>query len=81
MDGAAGLAQRIRARIEAEAVKRTDGRGALKVTASVGAATMPESAATAQELIASADAALYEAKRAGKNRVVAAPSSSATPRP
>jgi diguanylate cyclase (GGDEF)-like protein len=80
MDGAAGLAQRIRARIEAEAVKRTDGRGALKVTASVGAATMPESAATAQELIAAADAALYEAKRAGKNRVVGASSSSATPR-
>jgi len=76
MEGAAGLAERIRARIESEAVARLDGKGTLKVTASVGAATMPESAATAQELIAAADAALYEAKRAGKNRVVAAPATS-----
>jgi diguanylate cyclase (GGDEF)-like protein len=80
MEGAAGLAERIRARIESEAVARTDGKGTVKVTASVGAATIPESAATAQEVIAAADAALYEAKRAGKNRIAAAPATSAAGR-
>jgi PleD family two-component response regulator len=38
------------------------------VTASFGVAAIPP-AKTASELFAAADAALYEAKRAGKNRV------------
>ena len=42
------------------------------MTASVGAASVRGSADGAEPLIAAADAALYEAKRAGKNRVVAA---------
>ena len=42
----------------------------MRVTASFGAASLPESADDAAELIAAADAALYEAKRAGKNRTV-----------
>ena len=68
--GANELAERIRARIEAEAVPMVHGDGELHVTASVGTATLPDAASTSQELIAAADAALYEAKRAGKNRVV-----------
>ena len=41
-------------------------RGAL--TVSVGVATYPEHATTPEDLVASADRALYDAKKAGKNR-------------
>jgi diguanylate cyclase (GGDEF)-like protein len=47
---------------------RLDGRGHLRVTASLGVASLPESAQDKRSLIASADEALYRAKRAGKNR-------------
>jgi predicted signal transduction protein with EAL and GGDEF domain len=49
-----------------------DGEGTIGVTASIGVASIPATARDAQELIAVADAALYEAKRAGKDRVAAA---------
>jgi diguanylate cyclase (GGDEF)-like protein len=74
--GAVEVAERIRSRIDAERVRGVDGGSPLRVTASVGAASMPASAKTAQDLIAAADAALYEAKRSGKNRVVTAPARS-----
>ena len=79
--GAVELAERIRARIESERVTGVDGQAALRVTASVGAASMPASAADARDLIAAADAALYEAKRSGKNRVVTAPAKSPAGKP
>ena len=44
-----------------------DGREA-KVTASIGVCYFPEHGTTAQELLAKADAAMYEAKQAGRNR-------------
>ena len=72
LEGALDLAERVRARIESEQVPRAGGAGAVSVTASVGAASMPGSADGAEALIAAADAALYEAKRAGKNRVASA---------
>ena len=79
-EGAAGLADRIRSRIAAADVPRVDGDGAIRVTASVGVASIPATARDVQELIAVADAALYEAKRAGKDRVAAAePESAETP--
>jgi diguanylate cyclase (GGDEF)-like protein len=46
---------------------RLDGVG--NVTVSVGAASYPETADTAEELIYGADSAMYWAKSAGKNRV------------
>jgi diguanylate cyclase (GGDEF)-like protein len=79
--GAVELAERIRARIESQAVPRVDGKGTVRVTASLGAASIPGSADDARSLIAAADAALYEAKRSGKNRVSGAPEARAAGRP
>ena len=45
----------------------------IRLTASVGVAGFPECAPGREALIEAADRALYEAKRTGKNRVVAAP--------
>jgi diguanylate cyclase (GGDEF)-like protein len=68
-EGAALLAERIREAVERLRVPRVSGRGSLRVTASFGVASMPESASDRDELVAAADAALYRAKRGGKNRV------------
>ena len=46
-----------------------DGGPPVRITVSVGVATMPADAAGVESLIAAADAALCEAKRAGKNRL------------
>ena len=67
LEGAFNLAERVRAGIEALEFP-LDGRGTLRVTASFGAASMPESASDQSSLIAAADTALYAAKRSGKNR-------------
>jgi diguanylate cyclase (GGDEF)-like protein len=50
-------------------VPRVDGQGSLRLQASFGVAALPESAVDREGLIAAADAALYRAKRAGRNRV------------
>jgi diguanylate cyclase (GGDEF)-like protein len=70
--GAVEVAERIRAQFEQEVVPLLDGAGEVSVTASIGVATIPDDAGGVQELIAIADAALYEAKRSGKNRVCSA---------
>ncbi|HEY1275972.1 MAG TPA: diguanylate cyclase [Thermoleophilaceae bacterium] len=69
VDGAVQLAERVREAVERLRVPKVGGRGHLRVTASFGAAALPESASDKEGLIAAADAALYRAKRAGKNRV------------
>jgi diguanylate cyclase (GGDEF)-like protein len=71
LEGAYAIAERIRVAIESLRVPRIDDRGGLRITASVGVATSDE--ANKDLLIAEADAALYEAKRRGKNRTVRAP--------
>jgi diguanylate cyclase (GGDEF)-like protein len=68
-EGALEVAERIRARIEKVSVARVEGRGKIKVTASLGVATMPAVGVEVEDLFAAADGALYEAKRTGKNRV------------
>jgi diguanylate cyclase (GGDEF)-like protein len=59
----------MREAVQALRIPRVDERGSLSVTASFGVAAMPESAADREGLVAAADAALYRAKRGGKNRV------------
>ena len=41
------------------------------ITLSLGVAIFPDQAANSQELVKAADVALYEAKRAGRDRVIA----------
>jgi diguanylate cyclase (GGDEF)-like protein len=78
LEGALDLAERVRARIESEQVPRAGGGHPVSVTASIGVASMPGSSDRGEKLITAADAALYEAKRGGKNRVAtAAPSRAA----
>jgi diguanylate cyclase (GGDEF)-like protein len=72
IEGAYNLAERMRHGIEELSFPLADGRGTLRVTASLGVASMPRSATDPRELLSRADAALYEAKRSGKNKVVRA---------
>ena len=67
-DGGVRLAERARLAIESRPVRLPGGEEVF-VTASFGVAAFPEHQ-EAGELLAAADAALYEAKRTGKNRVV-----------
>lgn len=67
--GAEQGAERMRAAIEGMQIQRLDGGGVLPITASFGVASFPAEAADKTSLIAAADAALYRAKRGGRNRV------------
>jgi two-component system cell cycle response regulator len=74
--GALVIAERIRERIAA--LGFDTGQGRLAVTLSLGVATFPEDGDRKAALVERADGCLYEAKRKGRNRSVAA---AATPRP
>jgi len=63
-EGALIVAERLRARIEQIEIP-----GFGNLNASIGMASFPLHAASRAELIVAADAALYSAKRAGRNRV------------
>ena len=67
--GAELAAERMRQAIEELQIERIDGDSPLGVTASFGVASLPECAKDKDSLIAEADAALYRAKRGGKNAV------------
>ncbi|MDX6668277.1 MAG: hypothetical protein QOK04_1657 [Solirubrobacteraceae bacterium] len=73
LEGAYNLAERMRTSIEQLSVPRVDGDGTIEIRASFGVAAIPDCASDKNGLIAAADAALYEAKRAGKNRTQRAP--------
>ena len=62
----AAVGERLRARVAAEDF------GAGRLTVSVGAAEYPTHGETPEELIASADAAMYQAKNEGRDRVIVA---------
>jgi diguanylate cyclase (GGDEF)-like protein len=66
--GAARVAERLRQAIAATAVP-THGAETLHVTASIGVAALDADTPTGEDLVMSADAALYRAKNRGKNRV------------
>jgi diguanylate cyclase (GGDEF)-like protein len=69
LDAALEVAERIRTSVANTAVpwRTTE----IRVTLSVGIAACPDTAAQPQDLIGSADEALYRAKNDGRNRVVA----------
>ncbi len=67
-EGASAVADRIRADV-GDLSWDTGGSGPVKRTVSVGVASFPRDASSAARLLELADAAMYRAKRAGKNRV------------
>lgn len=71
-DGARVVGERLRIRLAAARLEAKE--GPLRITASIGVATVrgPGCMAQSDDLIARADKALYEAKRSGRNRVVLA---------
>jgi diguanylate cyclase (GGDEF)-like protein len=68
--GAATLADRIRAGVASRDFYANSGE-VVALTASIGYAAFDADIETVEDLIARADAALYEAKHAGRNRVIA----------
>ena len=68
-EGAVSVAERVRERISAYPfLKASDGLD-IHLTASVGVATLPDVAATTEELIKAADTAMYRVKETGKDGV------------
>lgn len=73
MAGATRKAEQLRAAVEALAMPHPKSDVAANVTISLGVAAMiPPADASPRTLVAAADGALYQAKREGRNRVVAA---------
>lgn len=71
-EGAAALAEQIRTQVQELAIPHSGSPEVGLVTVSAGTATLfPTSESNLESLIATADAALYQAKHGGRNRVVA----------
>jgi diguanylate cyclase (GGDEF)-like protein len=68
-DDAREVAERVRRRIDERLFRPPDSEDIIRVTVSIGLATYPDDAKTKKTLIEKADAALYRAKRGGKNAV------------
>ena len=67
-DGAHAVGERIRERLAAHSFLAGDGLD-IHLTASVGVATLPDAAASAEELVQAADKAMYRVKESGKNGI------------
>jgi diguanylate cyclase (GGDEF)-like protein len=67
-EGAAAVGERIRDRVNAHRFLQSDGL-AIHLTVSVGVATLPDVAASAEGLIQAADEAMYHVKEHGKNGI------------
>ena len=67
-EGARAVAWRIRERVRAHPFLRSDGLS-VRLTASIGIATLPDVAQTAEELLKAADIAMYKVKAAGKDGI------------
>ena len=67
-DGAIMVAERIRDRIAAHSFLTSDQLN-VHLTASVGIATLPDVASSADELVQAADRAMYKVKVSGKNGI------------
>jgi diguanylate cyclase (GGDEF)-like protein len=70
-EGAFAVGERIRDRIADHKFLAGDGLD-IHLTASVGVATLPDVAASAEELVQAADKAMYQVKDSGKNGIQAA---------
>ncbi len=70
-EGAFAVGERVRERLSAHLFLASEGL-AIRLTASVGVATLPDVAATADELVSAADRAMYAVKASGKNAIQAA---------
>jgi diguanylate cyclase (GGDEF)-like protein len=70
-EGAFAVGERIRERIASHTFLEPDAH-AIRLTASVGVATLPDVAASAEELVQAADKAMYAVKDSGKNGILAA---------
>jgi diguanylate cyclase (GGDEF)-like protein len=70
LSGAVAVAERIRERIAAHEFLATDGL-VIRLTASVGVATLPDMTGSADGLVQAADAAMYQVKARGKNGIQA----------
>jgi diguanylate cyclase (GGDEF)-like protein len=70
-EGAFAVGERIRERIAAHRFLAGDGLD-IHLTGSIGVATLPDVAASADELVQAADKAMYAVKESGKNGILAA---------
>jgi len=69
LDGATNTAERLRAVVEAQPFE-ANGIAPLRITVSIGVASFPVHADSAQALVAAADTALYAVKQGGRNLVI-----------
>ncbi len=67
--GAEEVAERVRRRVGGTRFTGSDGKRLTRLTMSIGVAVFPYKTSTPEDLVGNADAALYKAKRAGKDRV------------